>query len=134
MGVLFSWQSGGSLGRGQLEAVPSQEAKLSSVPERPQARVCGRRAPADKPRVPRWQPRVCGPGTGRPSLGGFPWGLKLDGIRPGHASGQKLWASWPESHEGEPGMPRLPRSSALPLVGGGGAAILLEAALRFPWL
>lgn len=76
-------KSGGSLGRGQLEAIPSQEAKLSSAPGRPRARVCGCRAPADEPRVPRWQPRVCGPGTGRPLLGGFPWGLKLDGIRPG---------------------------------------------------
>lgn len=50
-----------------------------------------------RPQLPTWRPSVCGPGGGHLSLGGSPLGLKLDAIRPGHARGQKLRGSWPES-------------------------------------
>lgn len=62
--------------------------------------LCGHWAPKAcaclRPQIPRWQPSVCGPGTGCPLLHGYPWGLKLDAIRSGCASGQNLCTWWPD--------------------------------------
>lgn len=82
-----------------------------------------------RPQNPRWQPSVCGPDIGHPSLGGSPWGLKLGAIRPGDASGQNLWVGL-TSPWGELDIPRPPGSSQGAPVSAGGSAVVLPALRR----
>lgn len=68
------------------------------------------------------------------ALGGSAWGLKVDVIRPGHVSGQNLWASWPDQAQGRAGHSEV--SSLLPgggqegLIPTGGGTLALLAPRR----